>query len=445
MWISHETLLNPLQSNSVNKRHLLKSVSLLWFSSLLGGASTFIIQIILAQQLTPNDFGAFAASYSFVGLFIPLAGFGVAQLWLKVYGEEGIGAKRWLHASFYQLLISCLLAVSLIVSWAFWGPNEPGSKFMLLALVLHVLGLVMLELIIAKYQLEARFASVSGWQFFPNILRLVFILLLVFIEQLDLYLVGIVYALVGILLVIFSVKQLYKMYVNGVNLGQSYEKCDEACYDKKEVGLPTVFLKAWPFGLAVFFQLIYYQSDIVLLKYMLGNEVAATYNVAFVILAVIFILPSVLYQKFLMPKIHYWASHDQELLKKAYQKGNKYMVLIGGVSVFGILISSNWVISLLFGSDYLDSIVLLNILSLSVPFIFIAYNSGAVLVTSHHLYRKVKYMGLVAILNLILNVVLIPEYGAEGAAVATVISNLLLFFLYEFAIRKYVFSVYKKV
>ena len=46
---------------------------------------------------------------------------------------------------------------------------------------------------------------------------------------------------------------------------------------------------------------------------------------------------------------------------------------------------------------------------------------------------------------MVLNVILIPEYGAEGAAISTVISNLLLFSLYEFAIRKHVFSVSKKV
>jgi O-antigen/teichoic acid export membrane protein len=430
----------------VNKRHLLKSVSLLWFSSLLGGASTFVIQILLAQQLTLNDFGLFAASYSFVGLFIPLAGFGIAQLWLKIYGEEGRGGQRWLNASFYQLLISCLLTITLITSWAFLGPNETESKFILLAFVLHVLGMVMLELIIAKFQLESRFISVSWWQFFPNILRLVFIFLLVFIGQLNLYLVGIVYALVGLGLIVLSAKQLYGMFFKGMELEESHHaKCNMDFLDDKEITLPVVFMKAWPFGLAVFFQLIYYQSDIVLLKYMVGNEVAATYNVAFVILAIVFILPSVLYQKFLMPKIHYWASHDHEMLKRAYDKGNKYMILIGSVSVFGIVVSSSWLISLLFGADYFDSIALLNILALSVPFIFIAYNSGAVLVTSHHLYRKVKYMGIVAILNVVLNVILIPEYGAEGAAISTVISNLLLFSLYEFAIRKHVFSVSKNV
>ena len=70
-----------------------------------------------------------------------------------------------------------------------------------------------------------------------------------------------------------------------------------------------------------------------------------------------------------------------------------------------------------------------------------AYNSGAVLVTKQHVYRKVKYMGIVAILNIILNVTFIPIYGAEGAAITTVISNLTLFSLYFFAIKRHVFSV----
>ena len=49
-------------------------------------------------------------------------------------------------------------------------------------------------------------------------------------------------------------------------------------------------------------------------------------------------------------------------------------------------------------------------------------------------------MGFVALLNLGLNFLLIPLYGAIGAAVATVLSNLVLLILYYYATEKYVFK-----
>src|SRR3546814_19726784 len=39
--------------------------------------------------------------------------------------------------------------------------------------------------------------------------------------------------------------------------------------------------------------------------------------------------PSVIYQKFLLPKIHIWANHDQETFVKAYEKGRLFMFLTG--------------------------------------------------------------------------------------------------------------------
>jgi len=50
-------------------------------------------------------------------------------------------------------------------------------------------------------------------------------------------------------------------------------------------------------------------------------------------------------------------------------------------------------------------------------------------------------MGIVAIINVILNVTFIPVYGEEGAAMTTVASNLILFFLYFSAMKRHVFEV----
>ena len=53
--------------------------------------------------------------------------------------------------------------------------------------------------------------------------------------------------------------------------------------------------------------------------------------------------------------------------------------------------------------------------------------------------KKVKYMGIVALLNIILNIILIPVHGAIGAAITTVFSDIVLLLLYYTASKKYVF------
>src|SRR3546814_7151118 len=60
-----------------------------------------------------------------------------------------------------------------------------------------------------------------------------------------------------------------------------------------------------------------------------SDEAAGVYNVAFVIMSAVYLIPSVIYQKFLLPKIHIWANHDQETFVKAYEKGRLFMFLTG--------------------------------------------------------------------------------------------------------------------
>jgi len=54
--------------------------------------------------------------------------------------------------------------------------------------------------------------------------------------------------------------------------------------------------------------------------------------------------------------------------------------------------------------------------------------------------RKVGYMGTVAVINVLLNLLIIPLYGAQGAVVSTLLSEIMLLTLYLLAVRKHVFG-----
>jgi O-antigen/teichoic acid export membrane protein len=154
----------------------------------------------------------------------------------------------------------------------------------------------------------------------------------------------------------------------------------------------------------------------------------------------VYMFPAVIYQKFLLPKLHRWAKHEPQTFKKIFQEGNKAMLGLGLVAMLLLWLFGSWAVVFLFGDAYDGSIELLGILSLSAPIIFMAFSAGAMLVTAEHIKRKVKYMGTVALLNIVLNLWLIPDYGAIGASIATVFSNLILLILYYRGAKRYVFN-----
>ena len=424
------------------KKKAFNAFALLWLGTLLGAGLAFSTQIILARGLGREYFGMFSAVLAMVTLVAPLAGFGVSQLWLKVFGQEGWNARKWFKPSFHFVILSTVIVFISLYAWAFFGGHDQLTRSLFLIVSFYILGQVSVELVSSKLQLEERYLYLAAWQFLPHFTRFILVATLLFgfngwasIKEM-----AFVYAFVSIIFLLVGVLQLASMKKGDFKLKGHRE---ENLKGNSEVSLGRVLQNAWPFGLAAFFHLIYFQSDIILIKYIVGDSQAGIYNVAFTIMVAVYLFPSVLYQKFLLPKLHRWANHDKDKFYDVYRKGNIAMLVLGLIAMLLVWLLSTWAIPFLFGNEYYDSILILNILALSSPIIFVAFSAGATLVTQEHMKLKVKFMGAVALINLALNFIFIPMYGAVGAAVSTVVSNFILLVIYYQGAQKHVFC--KKV
>lgn len=426
------------------KKKAFNALALLWLGTLLGAGLAFLIQIILARKLGSEHFGLFSAVLAMVTLVTPLAGFGIAQLWLKVFGQEGWNAQRWLKPSFNFVILSTVIVFISLYIWAFLGSHDQLTRLLFFILSFYILGQISVELVSSKLQLEERYLYLAVWQFLPHFMRFILIAILLFgfedwasIEEM-----AYVYAFVAIIFLLVGVLQLIGMKKGDFKL-KGHRK--EDLKEQSKISFGYVLQNTWPFGLAAFFHLIYFQSDIILIKYITGDNQAGIYNVAFTIMVAVYMFPSVLYQKFLLPKLHRWANHDKDKFHEVYRKGNIAMLVLGLIAMILVWTLSAWAIPFIFGNEYQDSILILNILAVSVPIIFVAFSAGATLVTQEHMKIKVKFMGTVALINLVLNLIFIPIYGAVGAAVSTVVSNFILLVFYYYGAQKYVFRISKKV
>lgn len=425
------------------KKKSFNALALLWLGTLIGAGLAFLTQIILARKLGSEYFGMFSAVLAMVTLVTPLAGFGISQLWLKVFGQEGWNAQRWINPSFYFVILSTSFIFISLYIWAFWGNHDQLTRSLFLIMSFYILGQISVELVSSKLQLEERYRYLALWQLLPHFMRFIFIAILLFgftkwasIEE-----IAYTYAFIAIIFLLAGVLQLLNMKKGNFKLKGHKE---EDLKDQSLVNLTLVFQNTWPFGLAAFFHLIYFQSDIILIKYIVGDNQAGIYNVAFTIMVAVYMFPGVLYQKFLLPKLHRWANHDRDKFYEVYRKGNMAMLVLGLIAMLLVWALSSWAIPFIFGTEYQNSILILNILALSAPIIFVAFSAGAALVTQEHMKLKVKFMGMVALINLVLNFIVIPIFGAVGAAVATVVSNFILLMLYYYGAQKHVFKLSEK-
>ena len=103
-----------------------------------------------------------------------------------------------------------------------------------------------------------------------------------------------------------------------------------------------------------------------------------------------------------------------------------YSLIIWGSLLASVLICvlGKFIIMILYGVDYSGAITPLRILIWCETFAIIG-NGRGIWVLCEHKNRYVKYyLGLGAIINLILNAVLIPVLDASGAAIATLVTQI---------------------
>lgn len=429
-----------LKSSVIAHMGSIKTVSLLWIGSILGAGTAFVTQVVLARELGPAELGTFAAALGTVTLLMPFASFGVGSFWLKIFGLEGWQGMRWLRSSLHYTILTTAVTLSALLIWAAFGPHDYSTRWTLSVLAIYLLGQVSALLLAAKLQLEERYFILALWQFLPHLMRFLFLwaLALTVAEVVSVRSVAIVYATVSLGLLGVATSSLYRMLYGKFDLKGHGASTNSPVTPPVIVTMWQVASQSWPFGLAGALYLIYFQSDIILLKYIKGDEAAGLYNVAFVMMTAIYLLPSVVYQKFFMPKFHRWAESDLGKLHRVHQSGTRLMFFLGATATIAIWVFTPFGVPYLFGDRYSDAILPLCVLAVGAPARFIASSAGAVLTTRHHMKNKLSIMGLAASANLLMNLLLIPKYGILGAVGSTVATEVIL----AFAMQVYTKKVY---
>lgn len=426
------------------KKKALKAISLLWLGSLLGAGCAFLTQVIVARELGLEQFGLLSSALSLAALLTPIAGFGIPQLWLKIFGQEGWKGVRWLNASFLFIVQTTVFAIGMILLWAWLGPHSVQMRMVLITLTLYTIGQVFIEVSSSKLQLEERYMLLGIIQLTPHALRLAAFSTLHFFAALTLTAstAAAIYALVATPVIIWGVSEMSKMRKGKFTLKGHDNRGDIS--SEEAPTLKNVAANAWPFGLAGAFHIIISQANIVLISYMIGPSSAGIFNVAFTVMTAVYLLPTVIYQKFLLPKFHIWANFERSKFYKVYKAGNRLMFILGMVAMVAIILLSPWAIPFLFGSEYSAVISVLSILAVCAPIRFLANSVGAVLITQQHMKTKVYFMGITAFLNIVFIIALTKLWGQTGAAIATVLSDSVLLAFYYFSARCWVFKEHRQ-
>ena len=419
----------------------IKPISILWAGSLLGALSAFIVQIFLARNLSLEEYGIFATAFITISTVASFANFGIHQLFLRIFGIEGRFAYRWVKPSYRLIIFGVLLTSILVAVWAIFGPHNFIFRLLLLIMIPLILSQSIFFMVTAKFQLEEKYLLLSFWTAIPHLLRVitVTVVFMYFNSYWNVYSIAYIFTLCSVIIVVVGLYQLKLMKDEKLVLkGHGIEKksLNESKKYTETIRIKDVFINTWPYGLSAIFWLIFFQTDVIFLEYIDGAKSAGIYNAAFSVIMGIYILPGIIYQQFLMPKIHRWMNKDKEKFLILHYSGNRYMVSLGLLIGCLLFFLAPLFMPIIFGDLYVRSIDVLLIFTIALPIRFLSTSAGAPFYTNNGMKLHVKILGFAALLNCCLNIILIPVYSVNGAAFSTLISEIFLLAAYYIFLNK---------
>jgi len=183
---------------------------------------------------------------------------------------------------------------------------------------------------------------------------------------------------------------------------------------------------------------IYSLVDVTMLGFMCPKENVAYYTYAIKIYKILLqIINS--FTIVLVPKITlYYKEKRIDKYNEAITKTLKVILLLSIPAVIGIFFTSDYLICLIYGNNYITSAYILKIIGSIIVIAPIGYllGSSVCLITNNE-NKMIIPVICSAIINLFFNFILIPKYNELGAAIASVITEFLVMIIYIHLGRKY--------
>lgn len=203
-------------------------------------------------------------------------------------------------------------------------------------------------------------------------------------------------------------------------------------YDKPF--LKSLLVLTRPFALYAILQRVYTYLDSILLSLFSGESAVGIYQIPFKIIFALQFLPLAFTASLYPALSHYWLK-DKKQLKVSFSRAINYLTIVSVPIVFGVISLADVIISL-FTETYLLAILPLQIIIVSLFFIFLNYPIGSLLNACDKQKKNTINMLIVTVFSILLNLVLIPRLGVVGASITVVATNFLMFILGIFWVRK---------
>lgn len=380
---------------------------------LIGGkvaqmALSLLVGVLSARYLGPSNYGLISYANALIAFFMSLCTLGINSVIVKEFFDhpdeqgEALGS-----AIFFRIITSfCsaifVVAISFIIDYGQWET--------VVVVALCSVSLVFHSFDTINYWFQSKYKSnvtaVAGFIAYAAtaIYKIVLLILgksifwFAFASSVD-------YIVLGIILIVA-----YKKH-RGTRFGISLQKGK------------ALLSRSYHYILSGLMVSIYGHTDKLMLKQMLDEAEVGYYATATAVCGMwTFVLSAIIDSMY--PTIVQAFERDQKLFEKRNRQLYAIVFYVSAFVSICFLVLGDVVIKILYGQEFMPTVMPLKVVTWYTAFSFLGIARSAWMVCNNK-QKYLKFMYIPAIIiNIVLNVVLIPISGATGAALASLITQI---------------------
>jgi O-antigen/teichoic acid export membrane protein len=394
-----------------NLRTIVRNTSVQAGADMLGKVASLAFFVVMARELGQEGFGAFIFALSLALLTTAVAGFGFEDLIGRDVSREPAVAPRLMTDALLARAVSGLLAVAVAVAIAWVGGSDADVRLVVALLALAA------ALETTSKVFHATFQGLDDLR--PVAAALI-------LQRIFTAVVG-----VSLLLAGQGVVTMALVYLAGAVLAQAYVALRLVRRGVRPERRPSVARSATlvrasaALGITVVLDTVLFRIDATMLSFMKTDEDVGIYGAAYRLLESTLFL-SWAFVAALLPTLSRLSATTSPSVGDVYELGTKLIVTALLPLGTGFALFAGPVVDLLYGAQYEEAVSAVRLLGGAAALYGIAFLSASTLIAQRRQAVLPWATGAVLVVNVTLNLVLIPPLSYDGAALATSISQLLI-------------------
>lgn len=389
-------------------RRIAKNTTVLFIAQIITYVLGFFITVYTVRYLSVDGFGILSTALALTGILMVFMDLGLGTLTVREVARDKSLTKKYIgNTTIMKLILSFSTFLITVLTVYIIGYPEI-TKIVVYILTISYIFNALSGIFYSIFQSYEKMEYQSVATILNSVVMLIGTLIAIYL-RLDVIAFAMVYLIAnGVNLIYNFIVYTWKFHLPNIEVDLSFWK-------------PTI-KEALPLSITSIFSMMVFRVDTVILSIIKGAEAVGYYNAAYRLMEALIFFPAV-YTTSIFPVFSSLYVSSQKPLKAAYEKSFKYLTILSLPIAVGTTLLADQIILLIFKSAYIPSILTLQIVIWVLPFTFVNYILGSLLTSMNRQYTVLKITIVCLVLNVVMNLVLIPLYSYLGAAFVTVITD----------------------